>query len=59
VWLAFAPVWRLVLGFVGGKRAQASANRLLGQVAHVTDAHILPLFTSDQWAAYPQALLTA
>ena len=59
VWLAFAPVWRLVLGFVVGKRDQASANRLLGQVAHVTDAHILPLFTSDQWPAYPHALLTA
>jgi len=58
VWLAFAPVWRLVLGFVVGKRDQTSANRLLGQVAHVTDAHSLPLFTSDQWPAYPQALLT-
>lgn len=58
VWLAFAPVWRLALGFVVGKRDQASANRLLGQVAQVTDARLLPLFTSDQWAAYPQALLT-
>jgi IS1 family transposase len=58
VWLAFAPVWRLVLGFVVGNRDQTSANRLLGQVAQVTDAHILPLFTSDQWPAYPQALLT-
>jgi IS1 family transposase len=58
VWLAFAPVWRLVLGFVVGKRDQASANRLLGQVAHVTDSRLLPLFTSDQWTAYPQALLT-
>ena len=58
VWLAFAPVWRLVLGFVVGKRDQASANRLLGPVAQVTDARLLPLFTSDQWAAYPQALLT-
>jgi IS1 family transposase/transposase-like protein len=58
VWLAFAPVWRLVLGFVVGKRDQTSANRLLGQVAHVTDAQVLPLFTSDQWPAYTHALLT-
>lgn len=58
VWLAFAPVWRLVLGLVAGKRDQASATRLLGQVAHVTDAHVLPLFTSDQWPVYPRALLT-
>ena len=31
VWLAFAPVWRLVLGFVVGNRDQTSANRLLGK----------------------------
>ena len=58
VWRAFAPVWRLVRGFVVGQRDQTSANRLLGPVAPVTDAHILPLFTRDPWPAYPQALLT-
>ena len=56
VWLAFAPVWRLVLGFVIGKHDQASADRLLEQVAWVTDETV-PFFTSDQWPAYTQALL--
>ncbi len=56
VWVAFAPVWRLVLAFVIGKRDQESANLLLDRVAHVTDEH-LPLFTSDQLPEYPAALL--
>jgi IS1 family transposase/transposase-like protein len=56
IWLAFAPVWRLVVAFVVGKRTQASANLLLERVAHVTDAHI-PFFTSDQLAEYRTALL--
>ena len=46
VWMAFAPVWRLVLAFVIGKRDQANADLLLARVAHVTDNHI-PFFTSD------------
>jgi transposase-like protein/IS1 family transposase len=58
VWIAFAPVWRLVLAFVIGKRDQASADLLLARVAHVTDDHI-PFFTSDQLPAYKQALLKA
>jgi transposase-like protein/IS1 family transposase len=56
VWLAFAPVWRLVLAFVVGKRTQAEANLLLERVAYVTDDHI-PFFTSDQLPAYEAALL--
>jgi len=56
VWLAFAPVWRLVLGFVIGKHNQPYADRLVEQVAWVTDGTI-PFFTSDQWSAYPHALL--
>jgi transposase-like protein/IS1 family transposase len=56
VWIAFAPVWRLVLAFVIGKRAQAGADLLLARVAHVTDDSI-PLFTSDQLPAYRHALL--
>ena len=47
VWIAFAPVWRVVLAFVIGKRDQAGADLLLARVAHVTDDAI-PLFTSDQ-----------
>jgi IS1 family transposase/transposase-like protein len=56
VWVAFAPVWRLVVAFVVGKRDQANANLLLERVAYVTDATI-PFFTSDQLAEYRTALL--
>ncbi|CDH47152.1 conserved hypothetical protein [Candidatus Contendobacter odensis Run_B_J11] len=56
VWLAFAPVWRLVLGFVIGKHDPPGADRWLEQVAWVTDETV-PFFTSDQWPAYTQALL--
>jgi IS1 family transposase/transposase-like protein len=56
VWLAFAPVSRLVLAFVIGKRVQENANLLLDRVKDVTDAHI-PFFTSDQLPEYDDALL--
>jgi len=56
VWIAFAPVWRLILAFVIGKRTQESANLLLDRVAYVADEHI-PFFTSDQLPEYPSALL--
>lgn len=56
VWLAFAPVWRLIVAFVVGKRTQDSANRLLDRVKCVTDEHI-PFFTSDQLPEYATALL--
>jgi IS1 family transposase/transposase-like protein len=56
VWVAFAPVWRLMLAFVVGKRTQENANLLLDRVVHVTDDHI-PFFTSDQLPEYPNALL--
>jgi len=54
VWIAFAPVWRLVVAFVIGKRTQQSADLLLERVLHITDAHI-PFFTSDQLPEYRQA----
>ena len=56
MWIAFAPVWRLVLAFVIGKRDQAGAEVLLARVAHVTDDS-MPLCTSDQLPAYRHALL--
>jgi IS1 family transposase len=56
IWMALAPVWRLVLAFVVGKRTQESANLLLHRVAHVTDQR-LPLCTSDQLPEYRAALL--
>jgi len=58
VWVAFAPVWRLVLAFVIGKRTQKSADLLLERVLHVTAVHI-PFFTSDQLPEYRRALLRA
>jgi IS1 family transposase/transposase-like protein len=57
VWLAFAPVWRLVVAFVIGKRDQAGADLLLARVAHALDSHI-PFFTSDQLPEYQHALLS-
>jgi len=56
VWLAFAPVWRLVLAFVVGKRTQENADLLVDRVKDVTDEHI-PFFTSDQLPEYDDALL--
>lgn len=56
VWVAFAPMWRLVLAFVIGRREQQAANLLLERVVSVTDDHI-PFFTSDQLPAYRTALL--
>jgi IS1 family transposase len=56
VWIAFAPVWRLVVAFVVGKRTQESADLLLERVKAVTNPHV-PLFTSDQLPAYADALL--
>ena len=56
VWVAFAPVWRLIVAFVVGKRTQESADLLLDRVKYVTDEHI-PFFTSDQLPEYAQALL--
>ena len=56
VWVAFAPVWRLVLAFVVGKRTQAQADLLLRRVEYVTDDTI-PFFTSDQLPEYRVVLL--
>lgn len=58
VWIAFAPLWRLVLAFVAGKRTQANANLLVARVKAVTDQTI-PFFTSDQLPEYREALLHA
>src|SRR5438128_8526762 len=56
VWIAFAPVWRLVAAFVVGKRHQASANVLLERL-HAVSCGYIPFFTSDQLPHYAQALL--
>jgi transposase-like protein/IS1 family transposase len=56
VWVAFAPIWHLVVAFAVGKRTQENANLLVERVAVVSDGHV-PFFTSDQLAEYPPALL--
>lgn len=56
VWIAFAPIWRMVVAVVVGKRTQENANLLLQRVLHVSDGSI-PFFTSDQLSAYESALL--
>lgn len=56
VWIALAPVWRLVVAFVVGKRTQEQADLLLARVRAVSNEHV-PFFTSDQWGAYDEALL--
>jgi IS1 family transposase/transposase-like protein len=58
VWLAVAPVWRLVLAFVVGERTQENADLLMDRLKQVTDEHI-PFFTSDQLPEYEDALLSA
>jgi IS1 family transposase len=56
VWIAFAPVWRMVVAFVVGKRTQENATLLVRRVKVLTDHHV-PFFTSDQLPAYETALL--
>jgi hypothetical protein len=56
VWLACAPVWRLGLACVIGKRDQARADVLRARVAHVRDDPS-PFFPSDPLPAYQHALL--
>jgi IS1 family transposase/transposase-like protein len=58
VWVAFAPVWRLVLALVIGKRTQQSADLLLDRGLQVT-AEYIPFFTRDPLPEYRQALLHA
>ena len=53
---AVAPVARLILAFVIGKRTPENANLLLARVKDVTDEHI-PFCTSDQLPEYDEALL--
>src|SRR5438552_16967182 len=56
VWVAFAPVWRLVVAFVIRRRTQQSADLLLDRVLHGTVTY-LPFFPRDQLHAYRRALL--
>ncbi len=56
IWIAFAPVWKLVPAWVVGKRSLENAKLLVKRLHATTDGHI-PLFTSDDLPHYANALL--
>lgn len=56
VWCAFDPHTKLLLAMVVGPRILPQAVKLLQEVKAVSDG-ALPLFTSDEWPGYPEALL--
>lgn len=56
IWVAFAPVWKLVPAWVVGKRSLGNAKLLVKQLRSTTDGCI-PLFTSDDLPHYANALL--
>jgi len=55
VWIAFAPAWRLVAAFVGGKRDQEHAN-VLRKRRHAVSGGYIPFFTSDPLPHYAHVL---
>lgn len=58
VWAGMDPVSKLLLACVVGDRSQACAQLLIHAIAGLLAPGCMPLFVSDQWAAYGQALLT-
>lgn len=56
IWIAFAPVGKLVPAWVVGKRTLKNAQLLVKRLRSATDGHI-PLFTSDHLPHYAHALL--
>ncbi len=56
VWVAFDPRSKVVLGFVLGKRTKDRAVRLPKRVHEVLTPGSFPLFTSDELAAYEDAI---
>lgn len=56
VWIAFAPVSKLIPAWVAGKRTLTESKKLLKCLKNRLDAHI-PFFTSDDLPHYANALL--
>lgn len=56
VWIAFAPLSKLVPAWVAGKRTLQESQRLIERLKTSTDGHI-PFFTSDELPHYADALL--
>jgi IS1 family transposase len=57
VWIAFDPVSKVILGIVLGKRTKGRAIQLLKRVRQIIGKQCFPLFTSDELAAYEDALI--
>ena len=58
VWVALDPVTKLLLAIKGGDRTLAMAQCLVHQVAQVLAPDCVPLFLTDGFKAYLQAVLT-
>ena len=56
VWIAFAPITKLVPVWVTGKRTLQESTTLIQRLQSRTDGHI-PFFTSDELPHYATALL--
>lgn len=58
VWVAMAPVCKLILAVDVGDRTLAMAQRLVHQVTQVLVPHCAPLFLTDGFREYLTALVT-
>ena len=58
VWAAIDPISKLILALEVGDRRLAMAQRLVHGVVSVLAPGVVPLFVTDQLAAYAKALLT-
>lgn len=58
VWAAIDPESKLFLAYVVGDRSASCAQILIHLVVSMLAVGCMPLFLSDQWSAYAQALLT-
>src|SRR5215831_6546612 len=56
VWIAFAPITKVVPAWVAGKRTRQESVRLI-QCLQVSTAESIPFFTSDELPHYAAALL--
>jgi transposase-like protein len=58
VWVAMAPVCKLILAVDVGERTQAMAQRLVHQVTQGLAVECVPLFLTDRFREYLTALVT-
>jgi len=57
IWVAFDPVYKLVVAFVVGDHEQAQAETLLRRLKARLAAGVVPYLTSDELAHYADAIL--